>query len=111
MKKINLQKLPKNQICSALNEVRILSSIKSPFIVEYKEAFVQKDEELCIVMEYVAGGDLQSRILYCLSSKILMNENRIWFYLIQALLGLKTLHDNNIIHRDIKPANLFLSQK
>ena len=39
-----------------------------------------------------------------------MNENRIWFYMIQTLLGLKVLHENNIIHRDIKSANLFLSK-
>lgn len=39
-----------------------------------------------------------------------MNEKRIWFYMIQTLLGLKVLHENNIIHRDIKSANLFLSE-
>jgi len=38
---------------SALEEVRILSSIRHPHIVKYKEAFFDADkEQLCLVMEY-----------------------------------------------------------
>lgn len=100
----------KTQISNTLNEVRILSSISNKFIVEYKEAFIEQNNEMCIVMEFVGGGDLQAKIQKCLSAKTLMNEKRIWFYMIQTLLGLKVLHENKIIHRDIKSANLFLAE-
>jgi len=36
---------------NALNEVRILASIDSPYIVQYKEAFFDEDSNcLCVIM-------------------------------------------------------------
>jgi len=44
---------------NALNEVRILASIRHPNIVGYKEAFLDENSNsLCIVMEYANNGDL-----------------------------------------------------
>ena len=44
---------------NALNEVRILASIKDPYIIGYKEAFYDEDSScLCIIMEYAGGGDI-----------------------------------------------------
>lgn len=65
---------------------------------------------MCLVMEYIGGGDMEQRIKKALGNKKLMNEKRIWFYTIQMLLGLKVLHEHKIIHRDIKSANLFLEE-
>lgn len=45
---------------NALNEIRLLASIDSPYIIKYKSAFFEeKNSMLCIVMEYADGGDLQ----------------------------------------------------
>jgi len=35
---------------NAINEVRLIASIKSPFVISYKEAFVTENS-LCLVME------------------------------------------------------------
>ncbi|KXJ09045.1 Membrane-associated tyrosine- and threonine-specific cdc2-inhibitory kinase [Exaiptasia diaphana] len=35
-------------------------------------------------------------------------ENEIWTILVDLTLGLKHLHDNNLVHMDIKPANVFI---
>lgn len=44
---------------NSVNEVRILASLHDPYIVSYKEAFLdEKTESLYIVMEYVDDGDL-----------------------------------------------------
>jgi NIMA (never in mitosis gene a)-related kinase 1/4/5 len=44
---------------NALNEVRILASIKHPNVVGYKEAFIEDSEKcLCIIMEYADDGDV-----------------------------------------------------
>ena len=37
-----------------------------------------------------------------------MEEDKMWKYFIQALLGLNHVHEKKIIHRDIKSLNLFL---
>jgi NIMA (never in mitosis gene a)-related kinase len=43
----------------ALNEVRILASIKSPYIIRYKESFTDSDyQHLYIVMEFAENGDI-----------------------------------------------------
>ena len=45
---------------NALNEIRILASVKHESIICYKEAFYEPETQtLCIVMELADGGDLQ----------------------------------------------------
>ena len=45
---------------NALNEVRLLASINSDYIIKYKESFFDsKANTLCIVMEFADGGDLE----------------------------------------------------
>ena len=44
---------------NSLNEIRILASINSPYIVSYKEAFYDnQSSSLCIIMDLAEGGDL-----------------------------------------------------
>merc|ERR1719207_314388 len=40
----------------AANEVKVLSSLKHPYIVAYKDSFLN------IVMEYADGGDLFTKV-------------------------------------------------
>ena len=59
LKMVSLKSLSDKERENAINEVRILASIKHANIISYKEAFVdQKSESLCIVMELVDMGDL-----------------------------------------------------
>ncbi len=56
-------KLNEKEKENALNEVRILASLEHESIVAYKEAFFEESSStLCIVMEFLDGGDLQSKI-------------------------------------------------
>ena len=58
-----MAKLSAKEKENALNEVRILASIKHPNICSYKEAFFEDATmSLCIVMEYCDNGDLQTKI-------------------------------------------------
>ena len=53
--------LPERQ--NALNEIRILASLDTPYIVSYKEAFYDEaSNSLCIIMDFSAGGDLLQKI-------------------------------------------------
>ena len=90
-------------------EVRILASVKSTFVISYKEAFIDEaDKSLCIVMEYADKGDLYQKITQFKKIGCLMEEIDIWKIFIQMTKGLKALHDLKILHRDLKSANIFL---
>ena len=109
LKKVNLQKLKDKEKQNALNEVRILASVKSPFVISYKEAFIEEsDKSLCIVMEYADRGDLYQKIVQFKRSGCLIEETDVWRIFIQMTRGLKALHDLQILHRDLKSANIFL---
>ena len=64
LKKVKLLNLSDKEKENALNEVRILASVKSNYVVSYKEAFFdEKDRTLCIVMEFADKGDLYQKIV------------------------------------------------
>ena len=63
LKTVILDKLNKKEQENSVNEVRILASIHSQFVIGYKEAFLDESSNaLNIVMEYADDGDLQTKI-------------------------------------------------
>merc|ERR1719197_2012440 len=72
----------------AANEVKVLSSLKHPYIVAYKDSFIE-DGFLNIVMEYADGGDLFTRIQKAKKSMTKFPEQQILRWFTQALLALK----------------------
>ena len=109
LKKVKLNNLKEKEKNNSLNEIRILASIKSPFVIGYKEAFITaEDKSLNLVMEYADNGDLYQKIKYFKKNKLHFEEKDIWKIFIQITRGLKSLHELNILHRDFKCANIFL---
>ena len=109
LKKVSLSNLSQKEKENSLNEVRILASVKSTFVIAYKEAFIdESDQSLCIVMEYADKGDLYQKITQFKKMGCLIDEVDIWRIFIQMTKGLKALHDLKILHRDLKSANIFL---
>jgi NIMA (never in mitosis gene a)-related kinase 1/4/5 len=109
LKKVRLVNLKEKEKRNALNEIRILASVKHPNIISYKEAFFDEDSKsLCLVMEFADGGDLYQRILLYQKKGVYMSESFVWNLIIQLCRGLEALHDLNILHRDLKCANVFL---
>ena len=112
LKKVKLQNLSDKEKENALNEVRILASVKSPFVISYKEAFIEdSDSSLCLIMEYADNGDLYQTITKFKKMGCLLEEVDVWRIFIQMVLGLKSLHDKKILHRDLKSANIFLTSE
>ena len=109
LKKVKLLNLSEKEKQNSLNEVRLLASIKSNFVISYKEAFFdEKDSTLGIVMEFADKGDLYQKIVEHKKSAMFFEETDIWRIFIQLVKGLKALHDLKILHRDLKSANVFL---
>ena len=109
LKRVKFYKLSEKEKENALNEIRILASVKNKNVISYKEAFFdEKDSSLGIVMEYADKGDLFQLITERKKTKNYFTEQEVWKIFIQLLNGLKALHDFKILHRDLKSANVFL---
>ena len=109
LKRVKLKNLKEKNVLYSLNEIRILASLKSNYIISYKEAFYdEKENTLILVMEYADNGDLSKMIKRYKKNNQFIEEDEIWKIFIQLIKGLKSLHDLNILHRDIKSANIFL---
>lgn len=105
MKTINISQMDKRGQQEAINEVKILASLDSPYIVKYFDSFIE-NKTLHIIMEFCDKGDLSQAIRSQMGR--LITENKIWKYFIQMCLGLEYIHGRKILHRDIKSLNVFL---
>ena len=74
---------------NSLNEVRILASIDHPYIVSYKQAFIDEtSSSLCIIMEYADDGDLFQKIMKHQEDGTLFSEAAIFGVFTQVVKGL-----------------------
>ena len=95
-----------NQVCS---EAKILSLIKSKYVVKYYESFLEEGN-LNIVMEYCDNGDLCNYLNKQKNKSKPLKEDLIWEIFIKITLGLTTMHKMKILHRDLKTLNIFLKK-
>ncbi|KAK9805347.1 hypothetical protein WJX73_004555 [Symbiochloris irregularis] len=109
MKEGNISKMSQAERADALNEIRLLASVKHTNVIRYYEAFSAGDN-LYIIMEYASEGDLSAVIKSGRQTNVPLPEDALWRYLIMTCKGLQNLHEHKILHRDIKPANLFLAE-
>ena len=108
VKVVNLTHCNQKEIRDSLNEIRIMASFSSPFIIRFYEAFCD-NKRLCIVTEYSRLGDLAHLIERRKKKNKPFTEDQIWCYFLQMLSGLHNLHSTGVIHRDLKSANILLS--
>ena len=94
----------------AINEVHVLKAMRHPYIITYKESFMDK-KCLCIVMDYADGGDLYTKIANQKKiGKVMYSEDQILDWFVQMALAIKHIHDRKILHRDLKTQNIFMTQ-
>ncbi|CAH1153270.1 unnamed protein product [Phaedon cochleariae] len=105
MKKINKNNLMlRNQVEQVFAERDILSFADNPFVVSMHCSFETK-RHLCLVMEYVEGGDCAS----LLKSIGPLPADMARFYFAETVLAVEYLHSYGIVHRDLKPDNLLIT--
>ena len=115
LKRVDLRGANARLAKDALNEVRLLASLRHPHIVQFLEAFPdgrhRSDMRLCIVMEYARRGDLTKDIAAWRQRGRVMPELRVWRFARQLSDALQFLHSHGILHRDVKAANCFLTDE
>ena len=109
IKQISLIGLTDIQINQVYSEAKILSQIRSKYVVKYYESFLE-DDNLNIVMEYCDNGDLYTYINKQKEKSKPFKEDLIWEIFIKITLGLTTIHKMKILHRDLKALNIFLKK-
>nr|XP_023692022.1 microtubule-associated serine/threonine-protein kinase 1-like isoform X1 [Paramormyrops kingsleyae] len=105
MKKINKQNLIlRNQIQQAFVERDILTFAENPFVVGMFCSFETR-RHLCMVMEYVEGGDCATLLKNIGALPVEMAR----MYFAESVLALEYIHNYGIVHRDLKPDNLLIT--
>lgn len=83
-----------------------MARINCPNILELVETF-EDSQAYYVVTKYMATGDLFSYI--CQQKSQPLDEKHTKSIIRQLCVGVKALHDKNIIHRDIKIENILMS--
>lgn len=96
--------LAKNFIDQIRAEHSIMADMDNPWVVKLYYSF-QTSTKLCLVMEYLNGGDLLSLI----KNMGYLSEEHASFYIAETALAIHSLHRKGIIHRDIKPDNIVIA--
>src|SRR4028119_568233 len=89
-----------------LNEALRLAKCSHPHIVQVDEV-IQEGQLWCIVMEYIDGENLGTRI----ENQGALSEAEALRYIHQIGEALTVVHNNGLLHRDVKPQNIMLRAK
>ncbi|XP_058229686.1 serine/threonine-protein kinase Nek4 isoform X2 [Hemibagrus wyckioides] len=108
IKKLNLRTSSKRERRAAEQEAQLLSQLKHPNIVTYRESWEGEDYQLYIVMGFCEGGDLYHRLKQ--QKGELLPEKQVVEWFVQIAMALQYLHEKHILHRDLKTQNIFLTK-
>ena len=84
-------------------ETDLMKKLNHPNITKILEMF-EDEKFFLIIMEYINGGNLFSFV----KKRRKLSEKTAKFLFRQIILGIKYIHEQNIVHRDIKLENLLI---
>ena len=105
LKEIRQKKTEDAPSKEVLREILIMMNFTHPHIVKYNSVFVHKCQ-VVIEMEFCITS--LSNVIKKISKPFYVGQIK---KIIRSIaLGIKFLHDHDIIHRDIKPGNIFIDE-
>src|SRR4029453_1389069 len=105
LKFIRASELPgRDRVERFKREARAISRVNHPNICALYDIGEDRDE-MFLVMEYVGGGPLASRL-----ERGALRIEETLRYGVQMADALDTAHRNGVIHRDLKPSNIMLTR-
>uniref|UniRef100_A0A2D4P354 Serine/threonine-protein kinase Nek4 n=2 Tax=Micrurus surinamensis TaxID=129470 RepID=A0A2D4P354_MICSU len=108
IKRLNLKHASSRERKAAEQEAQLLSQLKHPNIITYRESWEGDDGLLYIVMGFCEGGDLYHKLKE--QKGQLLPESQVVEWLVQIAMALQYLHEKHILHRDLKTQNVFLTR-
>ena len=100
---------PSEHVDALVHEIRILTSLNHPHIVQLQGVLCKRTAEhthVASVLEYAENGDLYDII----ANTGPLSEDHIRIYFKQLMSALQACQDQGIAHRDIKLENLLLDK-
>jgi cyclin-dependent kinase 7 len=91
----------------AIREVKCLQELSHPNIIALRTIYSSKDQNINIVLEYIALGDLEMLIKDPENITYNLADIKAWMGMIGRAVWF--CHENFILHRDIKPNNLLIA--
>ncbi|KAG8908959.1 Protein kinase [Tulasnella sp. 403] len=101
IKQMDLTHQPRKELI--VNEILVMKESQHPNIVNFLDAYLVKNTDLWVVMEFMEGGALTDII-----ENNTLEEDQISSICLETCKGLGHLHLQSIIHRDIKSDNVLL---
>ena len=111
LKKIRLARQTEWQRKASYREMQLVASLTHPYIVPFRESWIERGHTICIINGFCEAGDLSTmlRSMQALPHRRYFPENQLKVWLVQMLFGLEYLHRHEVIHRDLKSSNIFLT--
>ncbi|KPA73210.1 putative protein kinase [Leptomonas pyrrhocoris] len=111
MKRIPLLGLNEDQRRDASQEIAVMRDLHHPCVVEQKDAFLYSEYDLCLILEYYDGGDMDARMAAQRELDVYFSFEQVMLWFVQLVLGAQYLHAHHVVHRDIKTHNVFVRRK
>ncbi|KAL0491573.1 mitogen-activated protein kinase [Acrasis kona] len=106
--------VPQNRSCISqlriLREIKILNHIKShPNIITLLDIILPETYEKFVDV-YIVNQFMEADLRDILeTNQLVLADSHVQYFTYQLLLGIKHLHDADILHRDMKPENILVN--